>query len=174
MRADTRDDVVRSAQPAPRVAVLTNVVPTYRRGFYDRLFARQDVAVTVYCQPAIAGTNVQSIHARYPREVRLVESIALKGEALAWQFTPWRELLGYDVVFVAPRFEGGKLASPARLTVFHNGVLVHHDAVLTGPVAHAAVRAYEPHSPQGPLGLQDHGNPVRFRNIWVRPLGASP
>ena len=75
-----------------------------------------------------------------------------------------------NIVWIAPRFEGGKLASPARVTVFHNGVVVHHDTELTGPTTHRKVLEYEPHPEVGPLDLQDHGNPVRFRNIWYRPL----
>jgi glycosyltransferase involved in cell wall biosynthesis len=83
------------------VAILTNVLPSYRQGFYDRLFARRDMVTTVYCQPAMAGINVRSIHARYPGRVRLVKGIAAKGEAIGWQFTPWRPVLfDYDVVFV--------------------------------------------------------------------------
>jgi glycosyltransferase involved in cell wall biosynthesis len=85
----------------PRIAVLTNVLPSYRQGFYDRLFARADLVTTVYCQPAIAGINVRSIHARYPGRVRLVQGIAARGEAIGWQFTPWRSVLfDYDVVVV--------------------------------------------------------------------------
>lgn len=84
----------------PQVAILTNVLPSYRRGFYDRLFARQDLVATVYCQPAIPGTNVEPIHDRYPDRIKLVRSVGWKGEALVWQFTPWRELLRYDVVVV--------------------------------------------------------------------------
>lgn len=78
----------------------------------------------------------------------------------------------YDIVFEAPRFEGDKLVKPARITVFHNGVLVHHGRELIGQAAHRTVGTYAPHPPQGPLKLQDHGNPVRFRNIWVRKLEA--
>jgi hypothetical protein len=76
----------------------------------------------------------------------------------------------YDIVFIAPRFDGDRLESPARLTVFHNGVLVHHDRELIGQAAHKAVAVYHPHPPMAPIVLQDHLNPVRFRNIWVRPL----
>jgi glycosyltransferase involved in cell wall biosynthesis len=76
------------------------VLPSYRRGFYDRLFARQDLVVTVYCQPSIPGTNVEPIHDRYPDRIKLVRSVGWRGEALVWQFTPWRALLTYDVVFV--------------------------------------------------------------------------
>jgi hypothetical protein len=81
------------------------------------------------------------------------------------------EWQSYDIVFEAPRFgAGGELLRPARITVFHNGVLVHHHRELLGPTAHRALPRYEPHGEQGPIRLQDHGNPVRFRNIWVRPL----
>ena len=77
----------------------------------------------------------------------------------------------YDVIFNAPRFGGdGTLESPAYVTMLHNGVLVHnHDEVL-GPMAFRALPHYEPHPPRGPILLQDHHNPVRFRNIWVRDL----
>jgi Domain of Unknown Function (DUF1080) len=76
----------------------------------------------------------------------------------------------YDIIFEAPRFEGDKLTKPARATVFHNGVLVHHAREFIGPMAHQQVAPYVPHPPTGPIVLQDHGNPTRFRNIWARPL----
>lgn len=77
----------------------------------------------------------------------------------------------YDIAFTAPRFAAdGKLESPARITVFHNGVLVQNGTALTGPVAHRAVVEYKAHPKELPLGLQDHGNPMRFRNIWIRKL----
>lgn len=77
----------------------------------------------------------------------------------------------FDIVFKAPRFdENGEVTEPARATVFHNGVLLHHDQPLLGAVAFRAVGQYQPHGPKGPLMLQDHGDPVRFRNIWIREL----
>lgn len=77
----------------------------------------------------------------------------------------------YDILFVAPRFDAsGALLSPARITVLHNGIVVQLDEPLLGQTAHRAVARYEPHPPTGPIRLQDHGDPVRFRNIWVRPL----
>ncbi len=76
----------------------------------------------------------------------------------------------YDIVFQAPVFDGDKLVKPAYATVFHNGVLVHYHRKLLGAVAHKSLAEYSPHSPAGPLVLQDHGNRTRFRNIWVRPL----
>ncbi len=76
----------------------------------------------------------------------------------------------YDIIFIAPRFDGDKLVSPARTTVFHNGVVMHHDMAFIGATAHKRVAKYAPHNPKEPLLLQDHGNPIRFRNIWLRPL----
>jgi len=75
----------------------------------------------------------------------------------------------YDIIFTAPRFEGDKVVSPARATVFLNGVLVQNNAEYYGPSGHRSVPQYAPHGP-GPIQLQDHGNPVRFRNVWVREL----
>jgi hypothetical protein len=76
----------------------------------------------------------------------------------------------FDIVFTAPVFEGGRLKSPARVTVFHNGVLVQNDEPIHGEVAHRAIPGYKTQAPKGPLALGGHGCPVRFRNIWVRPL----
>jgi len=76
----------------------------------------------------------------------------------------------YDIVFTAPRFEGDTLVQPAVVTVFHNGVLVHNAQPFIGRTAHRAVATYAPGPDKAPLALQDHGNPMRFRNIWVRPL----
>lgn len=77
----------------------------------------------------------------------------------------------YDILFKAPAFsDGGQLVSPAIVTAFHNGVCVHHAKVLFGATAHRSKASYATHKPTGPISLQDHGNPVSFRNIWVRPL----
>lgn len=77
----------------------------------------------------------------------------------------------YDIVFRAPRFDGsGQVISPARVTVMHNGVLVHDNAVMTGATRHDAPAQYSAHADRLPLTLQDHGAPVRFRNIWIREL----
>lgn len=83
----------------------------------------------------------------------------------------------YDVVFVAPRFAAdGAVLSPARMTAFHNGVLVLHDVVLTGPTPNGPtykqpkLPPYAAHAARLPLMLQDHRNPTAFRNIWVREL----
>jgi hypothetical protein len=76
----------------------------------------------------------------------------------------------YDIVFRAPRFADGELVAPARVTVIHNGVVVHDATEMIGPTGHRTVPPYKPHPDQEPLELQDHGNPTRFRNIWIRRL----
>jgi hypothetical protein len=83
---------------------------------------------------------------------------------------PPGEWQSYDIVFRAPRFEGERLLSPARVTVLHNGVLVHDAEPFLGATTHRALPKYAPHPERGPIQLQDHGNPVRFRNVWVREL----
>jgi hypothetical protein len=78
----------------------------------------------------------------------------------------------YDIVYTAPRFDAeGKLLSPARLTAFQNGVLIQNNVELTGPTSWLERAPYHAHPEKQPICLQDHGNPVRFRNIWVRELG---
>lgn len=78
----------------------------------------------------------------------------------------------YDILYTAPRFEAdGKVLSRARVTVFHNGVLIQNDVELTGPTSWLERAPYKAHPEKQPISLQDHGNPVRFRNIWVRELG---
>lgn len=76
----------------------------------------------------------------------------------------------YDIIWEAPKFEGGKLVRPPYVTVFHNGVLMHHRKELIGPMAHRVVEPFKPHGAEEPLSLQDHDVPVRYRNIWARRL----
>jgi len=77
----------------------------------------------------------------------------------------------YDIVFHRPRFgSDGSVQRPARMTVFHNGVLVQDDVTLTGPTAHQSRPSYSVHPDKLPLSLQDHEHPVRYRNVWVREL----
>jgi Domain of Unknown Function (DUF1080) len=77
----------------------------------------------------------------------------------------------YDVVFHQPRFGAdGKVTHPARMTILHNGVLVQDNVELTGPTAHGERPPYKKHAEKLPLQLQDHGDPVRYRNVWIREL----
>lgn len=78
----------------------------------------------------------------------------------------------YDIIYTAPRFnEDGTFFTPPTVTVLHNGVLVQNNAKLRGPTEFIGIPEYsvKPHGP-GPIILQDHGNPVSFRNIWLREL----
>ena len=77
----------------------------------------------------------------------------------------------YDIIFTAPRFnENGMLLSPAKLTVLHNGVVVQNNYELRGPTEYIGIPNYTKHEEKLPIHFQDHGNPVSFRNIWVREL----
>ena len=77
----------------------------------------------------------------------------------------------YDIVFHGPRFaKDGTVLRPARVTVLHNGVLVQDNVELSGPTGHHVRPPYKPTPDKLPLSLQDHGNPVHFRSIWVREL----
>ncbi len=84
---------------------------------------------------------------------------------------PPTEWNSYDIVFHRPHFDAtGKVTSPARMTVFFNGVLVQDDQALVGPTSHGQRAPYEAHADALPIELQDHEFKVRFRNIWVRRL----
>lgn len=77
----------------------------------------------------------------------------------------------YDIIFMAPEFQGDKLQKPARVTVLYNGVLVQNYQEIHGTNAHAALPGpYPPGKTRGPLAFGAHNSPVRFRNIWIRPL----
>ncbi len=83
------------------------------------------------------------------------------------------EWQSYDIIFHRPVFEDGNVVKRATFTVLHNGVLVQDHLVLSGGTGWRgshSVTLYKPHGDKGPIQLQDHGNPVLFRNIWVREL----
>lgn len=85
-----------------KVAITTNIITTYRKGFYDRLFSRPDIDVTVYCQDYMPGMNLLSIHKQYPRNIKIIKFISAKKEKIVWQFLPWKEIITkYDVVFIS-------------------------------------------------------------------------
>ena len=100
--------------------------------------------------------------ALYGRNPPLVNVCRKPGE---WQ--------SYDVIFHRPTFKNGKVDRKARFTVFQNGVLIQDNVELQGGtnwIGPHEVTDYVPHEDKRPLSLQDHGNPVKFRNIWVREL----
>ncbi len=96
----------------------------------------------------------------YKQHVPLVNATKPVGE---WQT--------YDIIFTAPKFsDKGTLVNPARVTVIHNGVLAQNNVAFWGPTAYIGSPLYKTHEGKLPLELQDHGDPVQFRNIWVREL----
>ena len=76
----------------------------------------------------------------------------------------------YDIIWEAPLFVDGKMITPAYATVLLNGVVLHNRKALLGPTMHRVTTLYKEHPATGPIELQDHGDLVRFRNIWCRPL----
>jgi hypothetical protein len=111
--------------------------------------------------PTYADGQAAAMYGQHPP---LVNASRWPGE---WQ--------SYDIVFTAPRFSASdQLLAPAVVTVFHNGVLVHNARSFWGPTTHKAIRPYAPSTSRGPIRLQDHGNPVRYRNIWLRELRDAP
>jgi hypothetical protein len=81
------------------------------------------------------------------------------------------EWQSYDIVFESPRFDADKkLVKPGYVTVIHNGLVVHNHFELQGSTNFDRPPAYEPHPEKQPIRLQNHGNPVRYRNIWVRDI----
>lgn len=81
------------------------------------------------------------------------------------------EWQAYDIIFHAPHFDDqGKVTDRARVTVLHNGVLIQNNVEIYGITYNDRPALYIAHPPQESLRLQDHGNPIRYRNIWVRRL----
>ena len=107
--------------------------------------------------PTYADGSTGSIYGQYPP---LVNGCRKPGE---WQ--------SYDIIFEAPIWDEGWIVAPAFVTVMHNGLLLHHRQECLGPTGHRNVCRYAAPDPDvGALRLQDHGDAVRFRNIWMRPL----
>ncbi len=108
-----------------------------------------------------ADGQAGALYGQYPP---LVNASRAAGE---WQ--------AYDIVFRRPRFlPDGRVQQPARLTVFHNGVLVQDHSEAWGPTSWLQHLPYKSHPDRLPLNLQDHGNPVLYRNIWLRELDEQP
>jgi len=76
----------------------------------------------------------------------------------------------YDIHFKAPVFKDNQLVSPAYLTLYHNNVRVHDNVAYLGATVWRKLGKYRPHGPKGPINLQAHGSPIRYRNIWIAPL----
>jgi len=96
----------------------------------------------------------------YKQHIPLVNANRPAGE---WQ--------SYDIVFNAPQFNTeGKLLKKATFTVFLNGILVQNNVEVKGPTFYIGERKYIEHPEKMPLILQDHGDKVRFRNIWIREI----
>ncbi len=120
------------------------------------LMSRYEVQVMdSYDNPTYADGQAGAIYGQTPP---LVNACRKPGE---WQT--------YDIVFEAPRFDGGKLVKPAYVTLIQNGVLIHNRREVLGTTPHAKLGTYTAHGEE-PLELQNHHNPVRFRNVWVRRL----
>jgi hypothetical protein len=110
-----------------------------------------------YQNPTYVNGQAGSI---YKQHAPLVNASRRPGE---WQT--------YDVIWTGPRFAAdGKLERPAYITVFQNGVLVQYHAPIAGPTTHRGTPPYVAHAAKLPLLLQDHGDPIGYRNIWVREL----
>jgi len=109
-----------------------------------------------YDNKTYADGQASAVYGQYPPQVNASRP---PGE---WQ--------SYDIIFHGPRFSGDKVTRPARVTVLHNGVLVQDNVELSGPTAHGKRPPYQPGPDKLPLALQDHGNAVRYRNIWIREL----
>jgi len=107
-----------------------------------------------------ADGQAAAIYGQYPP---LVNACRRSGQ---WQ--------SYDISFLRPLFDDkGMCVRPARITVLHNGVVVHNNVEIKGTTEHKKKAQYSPHD-KGPIRLQDHGNPIRFRNIWIRELPEQP
>jgi hypothetical protein len=120
-------------------------------------FGRYEVQVLdSYDNKTYPDGQASAIYGTYPP---LVNAMRKPGE---WQV--------YDIIFKAPRFEDNKLVKPGYFTVMVNGVVVHNHAELLGTSNHQQLPSYTPHPPKGSVVLQDHGDPVRYRNIWYREL----
>ena len=121
------------------------------------LMSRYEIQVLdAWQNPTYADGQAGAVYGQYPP---LANPARKPGE--------WN---AYDIIFEAPRFDQQRLVKPAFVTVLYNGVLAHHHREIMGAMVYRKVATYTPHRPEEPLMLQDHHNPVRYRNIWIRKL----
>lgn len=110
-----------------------------------------------YQNPTYADGTVGGVYGHTPP---LVNAVRAPGE--------WNT---YDIIWEAPVLNGVQIVKKAAVTVLLNGVLLHHRYELLGITGHREIYTYQPHEARMPLKLQDHGDLVRFRNIWIREIG---
>ena len=111
------------------------------------------------CYNNVTYSNGQT-GSMYKQSIPLVNACKKPGE---WQ--------SYDVIYSAPRFsDNGRVAIPAYITILHNGVLIQNHVEIWGPTEYIGMPKYKVHGVKEPLEMQDHGNPVSYRNIWIREL----
>ncbi len=123
--------------------------------FLQRLYEVQ--VLDSYVSKTYANGQAGSI---YKQHIPLVNANLPPGE---WQT--------YDILYTTPLFkQDGSLGKPATITVIHNGIVVQNHVTLLGPTEYIGRPKYRQHPEKQPLELQDHGNPVSFRNIWIREL----
>ena len=124
------------------------------------IFLQQRYEIQVldsYNNPTYANGQAASV---YKQSIPLANVMRPAGE---WQY--------YDIIYTAPRFDGATLSEPAYVTVMHNGVLVQNHVEILGKTEWIGAPSYKAHG-CAPLQLQDHGNQVSFRNLWVRELSS--
>ena len=86
--------------------------------------------------------------------------------------SPQGEWNSYDISFEPPIYRNGSVEKPAKVTILHNGVFIQNAESYLGPTLHKKLASYPAtHAESAPIRIQDHGDPIEFRNIWVRPLG---
>lgn len=99
--------------------------------------------------------------ALYGQTPPLVNASTAQGE---WQ--------SYDILFTAPRYSAKGMVEPAYVTVVHNGVVIHQHQQFYGATTWRKIAQYPAtHKKKAPIRLQWHGDPIEFRNVWIRPLG---
>lgn len=123
-------------------------------GFY--LMGRYEIQVLdSYNNPTYFDGQAASVYKQQPPTVNASRK---PGE--------WQTM---DIIFTAPKFDDdGKVTKPAAVTVLHNGIVVHNHFELQGSTSYIEAAKYSKHPDKLPLSIQDHGNPVRYRNIWIR------